>query len=800
MEVPELKSYSPTELIHAQSLSPALARYLNKDAQFTPEASRRNSLWARAALATVLKKSDAQSVTYYWSNAADQLLQEAWHEAGFAPISAVLLALGKLGAQELNISSDVDLILICEPKMAEQASVALRKFRQILVPSGSQEILRLDFDLRPGGRFGPLVTSISQMRDYYWSQGETWERLAWVRARTVAGPKSMADEILQEMTPFSYRKFLDFTVMEDLKLLRSRIQNSLTLSPGQVHLKLGRGGIRDIELFVHSLQIIHGGRKPELRTHSTTRALELLETHQVLPAKDAGFLKAAYWQLREWENSVQAVDDRQVHSFILDEPSEVINATEKKSCVELSTKIDALVSTLLGPIRDASLPWPEDPKSQSEWLLGLGVSNETAEEVWPQLQSATAVSTKTERDERSRREFLGRYLLALKDHGLDMDLGLRTLLDFVKSTRAKATFFSLLLREPNLTRDLAHLFSVSPYLGQMISSHPELLDSFLSQRQGDLPKDLDLLLEQLTERRSLTELMAASQFLNSRDCISFGKELTKTADKVCLAMLDHLKFEFGQSSVNILALGKWGGSELGVRSDLDFVFLIDEEPTENEQRLARRMISRLTQTNRAGRLYAVDLRLRPSGHAGPILAVKSKLLNYLADEAHPWERQAYLRARVVGGGEFKLSSTLTKRPLSSEDLATLREIRAKLTKPFCESAPDLKHSSGGLVAIEFSAQLGCLRQAIVDPPSDTLGMIQRLGRSDKLVQSYLWLRTVEQLHQLTSFHSGSILEAGSAAISRLARVMKMSENDLLAAVQERMQQTALWLDEADPLK
>lgn len=801
VSIPGLSSYSAADIAQARKTSPALARYLNPESRFSALAAKRNEMWSAAALATLLKRAPADEVTKYWSAAADLLLKEAWVAAGMERLPAVIIGLGKLGAGELNLSSDVDLILICESGAAEMAHQNLRKFRQVLSPRGSQDqILRLDFDLRPGGRFGPIVTTIQQMRDYYWNQGETWERLAWVRARVIAGNAPLGEEILAEMMPYSYRKFLDFTVMEDLKLLRSRIQNSLQLAPGQVHLKLGRGGIRDLELFVHSLQIIHGGRKPELRTPSTSMALRLLEEHKILPEKDARFLTDAYWRLRHWENSVQALDDRQTHSFELTEPSPAIPEEEKQECLALCVKIDALVSTLLGPVREDVVPWPEDPKAQDAWLKDFGVPEATAQEVWPLLQNATALSRKSERDERARREFLAQYLKALKEHGLDMDLGLRTLLDFVKSTRAKATFFSLLLREPNLTRDLAHLFSVSPYLGQLISSHPELLDSFLIQRQGDLPSEWDLLLEQLTERRSLTELMAASQFLNSRDCARFGRDLTEAADQICLTLLSQLRKETGAADVRILALGKWGGGELGVRSDLDFVFLIDQEPTEAEHRLARRMISRLTQTNRAGRLYAVDLRLRPSGHAGPILAVRHKLTEYLANEAPPWIRQAYLRARIVGDSQFTLAEHLIRRPLEAPDLESLRDIRTKLLKPVNENAPDLKFSPGGLVSIEFTAQLACLRARIGSPPADTLGMLARLKANPKIGQSYNWLRTVEQLHQLTSHHSGSILEAGTGPVTRLARIMKMTVEELFEQVLSRMKQTAVWLDEIDPLR
>lgn len=809
MNLPELGAYTAQELTRACELSSALQFYLDPKSIFGEFARRRHQAWVQAALATVLGRADPESITRFWSEQADALLREAWTLAGFGDLEAVLLALGKLGAEELNLSSDVDLILVAHPKDVEAATAKLRRFRQSLDGGTVHgQVLRLDFDLRPGGRFGPLVTTPNQMRDYYWSQGETWERLAWVRARVVAGSLPLAAEIFTEMTPFSYRRFLDFTVMEELKLLRSRIQNSLILPADHLHLKLGRGAIRDVELFVHSLQIIHGGRRPELRTPSTTQALERLETHGVLPSADAKALLSSYWKLRDFENRVQATGDQQTHTLALNESHPLISDLEKQTALQICAAMDQLVSTLLGPVHADEVFWPEDPAAQTVWLAQYGVTGATAAEVWPQLQSATALSTKTERDERARREFLVLYLRYLRAHGLDQDLGLRTLLDFVRSIRAKASFFSLLLRSPNLVRDLVHLFSVSPYLGQLISSHPELLDSFLSQRQSSLSGDWDQWLEELTERRSLAELMAASHFLNSRNCARFGKELSETADQICLTLLERSRAEAPGSTVQILTLGKWGGLELGVRSDLDFVFVVNEEPTPADHRLARRMISRLTQTNRAGRLYPVDLRLRPSGQSGPLLTARSRLINYLKDEAKPWERQAYLRARWLEPGQAALGPHLLSRPLSPEDQVELRQIREKLLKPLQSQVIDLKLNPGGLVNIEFAAQLTVLRHQISPVHSGTLATIETLTQAvplwaelgPQIAKSYDWLRLVEQLHQLTSFHSGSVVQGASPELVRLARLLKMEPPELMELVASRMQEVATWLDELDPLQ
>ncbi|MGE0762867.1 MAG: glutamine-synthetase adenylyltransferase [Bdellovibrionales bacterium] len=808
MKIRAISSYTSAELERAGQMSPAILRYLNLSQEADPLLRRRHQAWVESALATLLKSASAEAVTRHWSDAADEILIQVWHECGLGKDEVALFALGKLGAQELNLSSDVDLVVVAAANTLDSAAPKLRQFqRRLSHHQADGWLLRVDFDLRPGGRFGPVITTPGQLRDYYWNQGETWERLAWVRARHLVGSGAIADEVFESLTPFCYRKFLDFTVMEDLKLLRRRIHSANATPSEQLHLKLGQGGIRDLELFVHSLLIIHAGRRPELRTHSTPLAIQNLQEAKLLPTKDAQFLLRAYWQLRQWENALQAVDDRQTHILDLLHPAP-LSEDEKNSCFELCQQVDQLVSTLLGSVQTDANAWPDGDDAQVNWLNERGVSTATAREVWPALLSTVALSGKTERDELARRQFLGQFIEALHDQSLDADLGLKTLLDFVRSVRAKATLFSLLLREPRLIRDLAHLFSVSPYLGQMISARPELLDAFLSQKTRPASGPWDTFLEDLVERRQLSELLAAGQFLNSRDTIRFGQDLSETADYICQEILSRLEQEFQSTTMTLIHMGKWGGRELGVRSDLDFVLLTEKKPNENDQRVARRLITRLTENHRGGRLYAIDMRLRPTGHAGPLLLQKEHLLSYLSTRAAAWERQSYLRARVQDTElSLSLRQALFARAFTLEEKKELRSIRERLRTAPSEQCLDLKAQVGGLVEIEFTAQIAILLNALAQAPADTFGAIGFLAQNlepwhkhgPALQKIYLQLRLYEQLQQLTGFHSGSKLDVQSDEFLRLSRLMKLNPEEFVETVRMQLAAAALLLEKLDPL-
>ena len=372
---------------------------------------------------------------------------------------------------------------------------------------------------------------------------------------------------------------------------------------------------------------------------------------------------------------------------------------------------------------------------------------------------------------------------------LDRDLGLSLLLDFVRAIRAKASFFTSLNRETRVRDDLARLFSVSPYLGNILVSRPELIDEFILRRRAEYSNEMDLLLEELAEQRLLAELISANQFLSDLDLTKLHDNLTANADSIASKLLSRLKEEYGPSDVELIAMGKWGGRELGLRSDLDFVFVVPGEPSANDQKVAKRFLARMTEPHRGGAIYAIDMRLRPSGQAGPILVSVPRLKTYLegtdpSEKSAAWERQAYLRSRPLAKLAFHPGEIGAIRGLSSSDLDELRMIRSKLFSASKPGEIDLKLTDGGLADIEFTAQIAILGRGpdlagiTLDP--STSGMIQYLEGVDatwsaigkSLRDHYDFLRRTEQLYQLTTSQSGSKMRVKSDEFRRLALVMK----------------------------
>lgn len=807
----ELSHYSPDELKVARQSSAAFQRYemLCQKNESDPLHLLRHRGWLECVMATYTGRATTAEICAHWSAVADQVIQTAWSMCGLDQLPVALFALGKHGAQELNLSSDIDVLIVAEPQRLLEVEKGLRKFQSLVQKPGDFGFcFRLDFDLRPGGTMGPMITTPSQFQDYYWSQGETWERLALVRLRPLIGPATLIDPVVDLARRFSFRKFLDFTLLDDLKALRSQVhQKGFARKDGELNLKLEVGGIRDIELFTHSLLVLHGGKVTELQTRSTTDALQKLKRLKVLSIEDSEFLLESYWHFRHLENLVQAENDQQTHSLKLAQPPPFY--TEKEADLRARmTRVKEIVAALLGAVDLEKVRLPTEPNAQQDWLRALGFNESSVTATWPQLMSATALSHKNDRDERARQEFLYSFVEELaRQTGPDRDLGLSILVDFVRSTRAKATFFTTLLRSPRLMQDLARLFCLSPYLGSILASRPELLDGFILKVDDSWSEEMDTLLSQMSERKLLTEIWAANHFLSDESLVGLYERETASADSICQQLLKQLLKEFPSSKVDLITLGKWGGRELGLRSDLDFIFVTPEAPKEDDFKVARRFIARLTDPLKGGSLYDVDLRLRPSGQSGALLVSLSSLHEYWGGRAEAWERQAYLRARPLDPINVKIDKKLLlSRPLKLEELESLKNIRLKLLKLPTEQTLDIKYAPGGLLDIEFVAQTAILKGAVNGADSSTTGMVQVLGHQSpewkaeatKVIANYEQLRRFEQLLQLASAHKTSMLDSRQASFQKFSHLLKLDAESTFEKVRGTLKKSRQLLDQLDP--
>lgn len=809
----ELKTYTNYTAEETETIckaSPAVKNYISvqkRTASTYKDKIRlqRNNYWLNCAFATFFKSYSTEEVCKYWSYKTDLIIQDAWrHIAEGRHDDLLILAMGKLGTLELNLSSDIDLILLSSNLADHDLIKKIRKFIQLL--SEYTEFgfcYRVDINLRPGGRLGPMVSSFIQLEDYLWSQGQTWERTAYVRSRILTGLKEDQCTLKQMIQSFVYRKFLDYRLLNDFKKIRSRIQESI-IDSNSINLKLDKGAIRDIELFINSLQVIHGGKLKQLQTSNTQHAFEALSSLDLFDTESLKKLQGLYWDLRHIENFVQLINDQQTH-IASDQTFKALEINKSDLLMRFE-EADKIVSEIIGGVNYIKNSLPDSIEQQLIWLEGLGFDKRRVSETWDQLVKLNSFDNISVHNEELRKEFLYQFITKLNQQNLDKNLGLELLLQFIKSIRAKSSFFTLLLREKNLMNDLVTLFSSSPYLGGIISSRPELLDSFIFRVQETIYNSYDELLEALTEQKLLSEVISSIEFLQNKNVNELNINCTYTADYIAQKLLENINYEYSRNNLTILALGKWGSKELGIQSDLDFILVAKEIPTPEDYKIARRLISRLTEQHRGGEIYKVDLRLRPSGNSGPLIVTYEKLLAFIGHTAEPWQRQAYLKSRFLNLDFQNIYSKCIKSKLSLDNLSKLREVREKLHTQNCKGPQDLKYAWGGLVHIEFSIQIKILKNQILIKSPNIESMINHLAEVDhkwnkyssRLIHIYNFLRVQEQFFRITASRSVSFLNANSEPFYRCSQLQNLTPQALSNTISKYLEEAREILNYLDP--
>lgn len=813
MVIPCLDEYSQQQLDQASKACPAIERYLvllkNSPQQFEDSLRlERHTSWLQASLAVYFQNTPPEEVCAFWSQSADKLLIKAWRHIGLQNHNLCLFALGKLGSNELNLSSDVDLIVIGSPENPEEATRALKQFKKVLNDHSEFGFaLRVDFDLRPDGAWGPLIISIPHFQDHYWSRGETWERLAMIRLRKICGPEELVSATYDLANRFCYRKYLDYTLMEDLKSLRARIHaKTFRSSDNVLDLKLCIGGIRDAELFIHSLQVIHGGRNPSLRTTNTSEACRRLSSALPENRKSLDRLLELYWTMRNLENQVQIHSDEQTHNLNESGPYPVPADECWTLAKQTTTEINQIVSTLLGTLDHSSNQLPKNLDSQIRWLKDLGYSDPVIEKIWPEIIKASALSHRKDRDENARKDFLFTFVTSLAEQSPNRDLALSVFLDFIRSIRAKSTLFNLILRNNKLLNRLVVLFAHSPYMGQVIASRPELIDSFL-YGQHELSDDTEESLQLLFEKRQLSEIHAAIAFFENKEPLEVSQSLSATADTIASSLREIILQEVLGSSFEILCLGKWGSKEMGFNSDLDFVLIKDGEINPDDHRASKRFINFMTSSQRGGKIYEIDMRLRPSGSKGPLLVTKDNLYEYLKNKAEPWERQSYLKMRPLSSMDLWSRQILIEKPLTADDLKELARIRSQLLRPTTEKGVDIKYAPGGLIELEFAVQTDVLNRQIPSEQGSTLYLLKLLAdcttnwssHYSELESIYISLRKWEQLLRLTTQSSSTLIATDGDPLRRMAVHLNTDSQQAFLNIQNLLMQSQQILKILDPI-
>ena len=716
---------------------------------------------------------------------------------GGDPQRLIVVAMGKLGGAELNVSSDVDLVFVF-PEDGETVgpkSIANQEFFDRLgrrvagtLADVTAEgfVFRVDLRLRPYGDAGPPATSFAALEHYLVAQGRTWERYAWLKARPLTGDR--AEDLERLIAPFVFRKYLDYDAYAGLRDVHRQIREQGRRKDHARNVKLGPGGIRELEFIVQALQLVRGGREPALRVRGTLPALAVLGERGLLPGPAAGELAAAYAFLRNLEHRLQYRDDRQTHDLPEDpaEQAALARACDEPDAARLQSAIDAqrrLVEQHFelvfrpdaAPVDDPlAAVWldPAPGEAQHAALAAAGYAEpQRVVETLARLRSSARY---LQLPTLSRQRFdallpqLLRVAAAPRDGTADAARVFDRLLTLLETISGRSVYLALLAEHPPVLPRLAQLMAASAWAADYLTRHPILLDELLDSRAlllepdwNEWRRELDAQLEahapdperQMDDLRHFQHAQTFRllvQDLNGLLTVErLADHLSALADVVLAATLAgcwsqmHGGAVATEPSFAIVGYGKLGGKELGYASDLDLVFLYeetDEGAQERYTRLAHRLNTWLTAITPAGRLYDTDLRLRPDGAKGLVATSLDAFRRYQRQDAWTWEHQALTRARLVAGdaaigaafeAEREAVLRLPRDPVRLRDDVVEMRRRMHAGHPNRTSLFDLKHDPGGMVDVEFIVQYLVLRhsaeEASLTANAGNIALLARAG-------------------------------------------------------------------------
>lgn len=773
----ELDNYTSSEIEFLTRRAPVIKHYLEllQNYNFKTEIEllhkKRLSTWVQCAFASVFQKNTPQEICFHWSAVADEIIKSSWTLFELDHTTLSLFALGKLGAKELNLSSDLDLFIISPDDNLEIAEdlKKIKKWIKALTENTSLGFLfRLDFDLRAGGSSSPLITSLTQWTTHYGYFGETWDRMAFVRLRPLVENTSISPEVLMFASKYAFRRHLDFTLLPTLKQIKAKLRKQHREEP-ETNLKFAQGGIRELELFVNALQIIHGGKVTSLKTSSLTAALKEIDNNGILPSNDCKTLNEAYWLYRNLENILQGCTDH--HSYDISQlPSiDLIPQGLIEQYYLYKTQVAHMINEFLGE--------EEQVTSEASDLELQAITKQK----WENLFSLKIPGKDSELRFEEKNIFLKKFAQKLTLVNVDNNLAIENLVDFINKTKVKSSLFSLFIKHEALIDELVWVFSVSPSMAQTLCQRPELLDLFLlKNNKSTFSIDDETMLEELRDEKLVNEIISIGPFLKNQNIELLLQNQSDMADKIAKTLFSRL-FKNNPNLIDIVCLGKWGGAELGIRSDLDFVFLTHGESSSEDAKAAKKFFTYITAPGRGGALFDIDLRLRPSGKGGPLLVSEPNLKNYLQTEAPFWLRQAYLKMRLlnnsVNRSYFKPEFNLT-----TNDLAELIKIKAQLIKPKTDAKIDLKYSPGGLLDAEFTIQWHFMKINKLPDHNSTAKMLEQAGQADprwlEVKAHYLFLRKIEQVLKIISLSKLNELHFNSEHHLKLSKLLNASPQSL----------------------
>jgi [glutamine synthetase] adenylyltransferase / [glutamine synthetase]-adenylyl-L-tyrosine phosphorylase len=682
-----------------------------------------------------------------------------------------ILALGKLGGGELNHSSDVDLLFLYSDEGQLTPHVSYHEFfnrlgNRILetfsTPHPAGSLFRVDLRLRPEGSAGPLARSLESMENYYAGFGETWERLALIKARGISGSRELAYEFLRQHQSFIYPRSASPDLLDEVASIKRRIERDMVGGDKlERDVKLGRGGIREIEFIVQALQLIHGARHPFLQEPNMLKALRALRQLDLLPRDEVLTLDKAYRFLRRVEHRLQIEAEQQTHVVPRDpealrrlalslrfSSSEDFTAALQERMRAVRPIFQRIISetsgTLPGKVLD-DLEIFGDQKRASKALTDLA-----------QGAAGFHIAPRTRQIFRKLRPLLIGWLAK----AADPDATLNQFVRFVESYGLRSLFFELLVANPRLLELLVKTFDASRFASELLIRRPQLLEDITRDPTFDEPRSTAENLRRLNlldaDASNLEPIRAYRQRqllrIILRDALGLASSVatfTELSDvaEACLFFTAKL---FRSEHLTIIALGKFGGREISYGADLDVLFVGDDI------RAAQNLMIAMAQPTAEGNIWALDARLRPEGEKGPLVCSLDTYRSYYANRAQPWELQALTRARAVSGPLQNEFMEIAKRAWrsASQDADLFIRIDSMLERIRRERGSgsdflDLKTGSGGLIEAEFLVQALQMYENIWEQnwegAIDRLHKQARLAGSDvaKLKNAYALLRRCE---------------------------------------------------------
>ncbi|HSZ23955.1 MAG TPA: bifunctional [glutamate--ammonia ligase]-adenylyl-L-tyrosine phosphorylase/[glutamate--ammonia-ligase] adenylyltransferase [Candidatus Sulfotelmatobacter sp.] len=818
-------------------------------------------MMVQVAIADLLDRLSVGETAQAMSELADECIRTALDlatrflgERARAVGRFCILAMGKLGGRELNLSSDVDLIYLHESSGSPDSSQAAARLGEWFTEILSARCFRIDLRLRPGGRSAPLVTPIEGATDYYENLGEPWERAALLRARPVAGDREIGFRLRIELNHFVFRSYLDFDTLRQLRAMKHQIEAELK-TPAMIerNIKLGRGGIRELEFIVQALTLIYGGRDPRLRIEQTVAALEKLDSLGYLPSKRTRELADAYLFLRDVEHKLQVVAGLQTHVMPADEDGMRALAARmgfgklQGALAKFSAQLKshrALVElqfreTLAGGNEEstrwvsasAELAWNAalDPDYSTRYLreLDFARAEESARHLELLARGPSHAPTSPRRRELLER--LGPMVMDEISRLPDPDLALMNLAEFIAAVGARTSFLALLEQHPATRRILLRLFASSAYLSTIFIRHPDMLDTLVRsdlaatrRSPSELRDELAGLIAASPDFESKLDALRAFQhqeFLRiaiadlagDLELFDVERELTTLAETVLdeamiLARIQtQARFAIPATMrLCAIALGRLGAGEMSYNSDLDLIFVYDDRAEvaggsrEIASRITQKLIAILESRTREGYAYKLDLRLRPSGNAGPLVTSLAGFREYHRQSSAVWERQALVRARVITGDrelgrevEAARQEFVYGRGLTAAEVGEIAAMRHRMEMEIGaedKTRLNIKQGHGGLVDVEFLAQMMALSHGQLHPElrvRNTMGLLEALdglrlmsaADASVLEDDYRFLSRLENRLRIESDQPSWAIPTSAAGLRPLARRMGFEDAD-----------------------